>query len=273
MGSKINFAKIAIKRGILIFLIFGTTFLLIFHLRSFIEFLLEMIMLGIPIWLAFGYVMPRVIAMIVRDRSNDSGSGFFLLESSSDINASSRSKRGYKLFFKALDFTITPLMFMFGILNIILNHISFLLDYDIFIVIFMLILSLGFGFLFPTIYILRDSNLVIIDSREKVMQPIGKALDSTMRRFSGLTAFLGFLYTLYNQSFDVSATISVLMAITTVTYPPLLVILLFYTYKHSAFVRKINQLFSKKFKKCRVIIEIGNVKNSAIQMVNVQEMR
>jgi len=105
--------------------------------------------------------------------------------------------------------------------------------------------------------VLRDSGLVTIDVDKRSIQPLGRSSNSYLRGLSGISAFLGFLYTVFIQSFDVYATLLVFMAVMTVLYPPIVVILAVYMHKHNSFVRKLNTLLSQKFSRCKIIIEFN----------------
>ncbi|MCD6483925.1 MAG: hypothetical protein J7L47_02300 [Candidatus Odinarchaeota archaeon] len=255
--------KMTIARAILVFLIVDSTFLLATHMSSFVPYVVETIIIGVPVWLIFGALAPKIITSALRKNSSEHPGGLYLLDSLQK----EKPRKTRALFAMALDYSISPTLFMFGVLNVIVNHFSFVLS-SYGTLLFMFLLTFGLGVVFPIIYILRDSNLIVVDSEHKVIQPIGVGINRSLNSVSGVSAFLGFLYTVFAQSFDAFSTFIVLLAVTTVVYPPLLVILLFYTYKHLRFVEKTNSLLSKKFKKCRIVIETSVQENSIFQLLN-----
>ena len=262
MGNLRSKIKIGLVRAILLFLIFESTFLLATHMNSFIPYVIETILLGVPVWLFFGFLSPKLIASVLRPNSSEDTGGLYLLDSLQK----EKPRRKRTLIAMALDYSVSPTLFMFGVLNVIVNHFSFVLSYGALLL--MLLLTFGLGVVFPIIYILRDSSLIIIDNEQKVIQPIGIGINRSLNSVSGVSAFLGFLYTVFAQSFDAFSTFIVLLAVTTVVYPPIIVITLFYTYKHLGFVNKLNTLLLRKFKKCKIIIETGVEENSVFQILN-----
>ena len=248
--SKLGTAGRYIERLILIFLIINAIFLLATHLTFFLEYIIETTLLGIPIWLGFGFISPRVLTVIL-SLSRSIRRKACLIEPKNLLEQSSKLEK----FFASLDLTVTPTLFLFGLLNVIVNHFMFILGYGM--LFFMVLTTFVTGVIFPPIYILRDSGLLVIDTDKRTIEPLGRASNNYLRGISGISAFLGFLYTVFIQSFDVYATLMVLMAVITIIYPPIVVILTIYIYKHHSFVKKLNNLLANKFPKCKITIELN----------------
>ena len=262
MGHIMSKLKITLVRAILVFLIIDSVFLLATHMSDFILYVIETIILGVPVWVLFGALSPRIIAFVLKPNHSEKNGGLYLLDSLQKQKIS--RKRTW--FAMALDYSISPTLFMFGLLNVIINHFSFVLSYGA--LLFMFLLTFVLGVIFPIIYILRDSSVIAVDNNQKVIQPIGVGINRSLNSISGVSAFLGFLYTVFAQSFDAFSTFIVLLAVTTVVYPPIIVITLFYTYKHIEFVNRLNSRLSQKFKKCRIVVETGVKSNSVFQIVS-----
>ena len=247
--SKLGTVGKYVKRLILLFLIIDAVFLLATHLTFFLEYIIETTLIGIPIWLGFGFISPKVLTILL-SLSRNLRRNACLIEPKVLLEESGRLEK----FFIALDSTVTPTLFLFGILNVIVNHFMFILGYGM--LLFMVLTTFVTGVIFSPMYVLRDSGLLIIDIDKRAIEPLGRASNNYLRGISGISAFLGFLYTVFIQSFDVYATLMVLMAVVTIIYPPIVVILVIYMHKHSSFVRKLNILLGEKFPKCRITIEL-----------------
>ncbi len=248
--------KNALIRGILIFILADSLFLLFTHLTNFIYSTLETIALGIPVWIIFGFLSIYLIYAIMLLLSHFK-KDYFLLKNPESII---RNKRD--MLIKTLDMTITPTLFVFGALNFVLNYFNFMLTYGMYLFMFLLIFVLGI--FVPLINIIKDSDLVIIKRNERIIQPLGKTLLMYLRGISGLTALFGFLYTLIRINLVLYNAFMVLMALLTVTYPPIITICFAYSIVHRNFVTRLNKLFERRFKKCRIIIELGNIDSSEI---------
>ncbi len=257
MKVTINGIKMFIARAILLFVLADSLFLLFTHLVEFIPSSLETIALGIPTWIVFGAISPYVVYALFYVLGYFKRN-FYLLR----VPNKEESIRVDTFFFRSLDMTITPTLFIFGVLNFVLNYFNFVLSFGIYLFMFLLVVVLGF--LIPLINIIKDSELVIISPENRTIQPVGTPLKVYLRGISGITAFFGLAFTLLMSNVDIYSTFIVLMAVLTVTYPPIFVICLAYNTVHNLFVGKFNSLLSKRFRKCKVTVEIGSVSENVM---------
>jgi len=257
MAPSIRSIRNILTRGLLIFILADSLFLLFTHLINFIYSAIETILLGIPAWISLGFISIYIIYGIVYLLSLFK-KDYYLIKNTEITSF----RRRLDLFLTTLDMTVTPTLFIFGVLNFVLNYFNYMLNYGIYLFMFLLVFVLGI--FMPLINIIKDSDLVIIKKDERLVQPVGKTLLMYLRGISGLTALLGFLYTLIRINLNLYDSLMVLMALLTVIYPPIIAICFAYNIVHRRFVKRLNNLFEKRFKRCRMIIEIGEIKDSGI---------
>ena len=246
--SKFWWTVNVIKRSFLLFLFTYALFLLTTQFTILFEYVVETIALGVPLWLAFGFISPRLLIFSSNLPLGINKRMCLMGPSHTFNNAKILNK-----FLTSLDLTVTPTLFLFGVLNVILNYFFFMLGYGI--TLFVVLITFVTGAIFPPILILRDSGLIIIDTDRRTIQPLGRAVNNYLRGISGISALLGFFYTIFTLSFNIFATIEIIMAVITIVYPPMVAILFTYMFKHPQFVEKLNRNLSKKVPNCKVTVE------------------
>ncbi|MGQ4833830.1 MAG: hypothetical protein ACP6IS_08030 [Candidatus Asgardarchaeia archaeon] len=138
MNVTIGKIKRIFVRATLLFVLGDSLFLLFTHLVDFIPSSLETIALGIPAWIIFGsmapYIMYGIVYLLGYIKKD-----LYLLKSNNPLT----QRKATTFFFQSLDLTLTPTLFIFGVLNFVLNYFNFVLEFGIYLFMFLLVVVLG----------------------------------------------------------------------------------------------------------------------------------
>ena len=142
-----------------------------------------------------------------------------------------------QLLLKSVNTSLSPTFLAFGILNLILNYFNFVLSLGFMLFVYLVVM--GLGTIIPLVWVVVDSNLVLVDMEQQVVQPVGTLLRSYLRGISSFAGILGLSYTLFSLTGDITIAVTLLLAILALTFPSIFIINAIYTVISSTFCRKV----------------------------------
>jgi hypothetical protein len=221
----------------------------------------QSIVFGIPVWIVIGAIAPYLAYFLIVKPIKTVKRNLYILKPK---NSLMRDPLYYRVL-SSFESSLGPTLLAFGILNLALNYFDFVFELGLIIIV--IILVFGLGFVVPMISVVADSDLVILKEEKRTIEPFGLRLQSHLRGISGFTAVLGLTYNLLTMSGDIVFTITLLTMVFSLTYPPLVVIKAVYDQIHPFFVAKLNKMLEKSFRPCRVIVKINDTLKNSYFMV------
>jgi len=246
----ISFKRLLVK-VISTFILCYSVVLLVTTLSPFTAYILQTVVFGIPVWISIGALTPYLVYYIILPSIKTIRHDLFLIKPSNN-----NPKSMFNVFLLSIDTSLNPTLFALGILNLIFNYFDFIFELGIILFVYTLVFVLGI--VIPIITVVKDSDLVIFNVSERMIQPFGAKLQSYFRGISGFTAIFGLLYNILLLSGDVFLAINIFLLVLALTYPAIFAINFVYSLVHPLFVRNLNRLLSKRLKKCKVIVKVND---------------
>jgi len=195
-SENIAFKTLFVK-AILLFVLCYSVVLLVTTLNYFTAYISQTVVFGIPVWISIGALTPYLVYYVILPPINAIRHDLYLIKP----NRKTNPKNMLDVFLLSIDTSLNPTLFALGILNLVFNYFNFI--FELGIILFVYTLVFGLGIVIPIITIIKDSDLVIFNASERVIQPFGAKLQSYFRGISGFTAIFGLLYNILLLSGDV----------------------------------------------------------------------
>ena len=235
MSSKKGSILMIIGRLLLLVAVFFSIAVIILTGIGLFLIIMLSIFLGVIVWNIVGSKSIVLLdKLLIAPTKKVYGKNLFLLHSEKPPMGSILDR-----LFAAVDDSILPTLFLFGVFNYVLGALG-TLNAPIFN--YLAVFSAPIlGLIIPILKVMLDSDLVRFYPDKRLLEPVGRMYLLYLRSIAGYTAVASFLITIIQVAGDITQALITMAAVFALAYIQIFFTVFVYNFFHGKYVEKLNE--------------------------------